>query len=77
MIRNDTSCYVTPIQNWEVRLGMTTTRPACPPRIPTKQVMQSINASSQYTYIHLYSSRYCMGKEGGVIARAGVPVANI
>jgi hypothetical protein len=57
MIRNDTSCYVTPIQNWEVRLGMTTTRPACPPRIPTQQLMQSINASSQYTYIHLYSSR--------------------
>jgi hypothetical protein len=56
MIRNDTSCYVTPIQNWEVRLGMTTIRPACPPRIPTKQLMQSINASSQYTYIHLYSS---------------------
>jgi hypothetical protein len=56
MIRNDTSCYVTPIQNWEVGLGMTTTRPACPPRIPTEQLMQSINASSQYTYIHLYSS---------------------
>ena len=26
---------VTPIQNWAIRLGMTTIRPACPPRITT------------------------------------------
>jgi hypothetical protein len=49
---------VTPIQSWAVRLGMTTIRPSCPPRITTQQ---SINASSQYTYIHLYSSNDARG----------------
>jgi hypothetical protein len=51
MVRNGTSCYVTPIQNWEVRLGMTTTRPACPPKTLTEISMQSsMHQANTHTY---------------------------